>query len=264
MLGPVKDEDLAIDGESGNNVGVLGLVAGLVDLARVVDLLGNLEADGRRLSRRSLASIATNLATLLVVIAGIGRAELGNLNLCNLEVIRLSFRSMSANQQTVDDVVLVLRVFDIRKPLGSESGPFQGGAAGEESVIQPGGKDRRGPCHGLTSAPYHRGRDYSSSRFCTLSQIVRITRNGHCDIRRHAFIDQRLLLIIIFLQTNLNCKAVSVLLLVFDREELSRCCLPSLSSTTSAGAIVTDFTSSIAGYQELLCRVLFKRIGSFE
>src|SRR4051794_25051372 len=61
VLCAVEDQDPAVDGECRNDIGVLGLVAGLVHLARVIDLLGDLETDGRRLPRRCLASIAANL-----------------------------------------------------------------------------------------------------------------------------------------------------------------------------------------------------------
>lgn len=51
MLGPVKNQDLAVYSKSGNNVWVLGLIACFVDLARVVDLLGDREPDCGGFSR---------------------------------------------------------------------------------------------------------------------------------------------------------------------------------------------------------------------
>ena len=46
VLGPVEDEHLAVYTQRCYDVGVLRLVARLVDLARVVDLLHNLEVKG--------------------------------------------------------------------------------------------------------------------------------------------------------------------------------------------------------------------------
>src|SRR6266699_1774088 len=46
VLRSVEDQDLAVDAQSGNDVRVLRLVPGLVDLLRMVDLLDDIEADG--------------------------------------------------------------------------------------------------------------------------------------------------------------------------------------------------------------------------
>jgi len=51
VLGAIVDQDLAINGKRCDNIRVLGLVACLVDLARVIDLLDNVELDDRRLAR---------------------------------------------------------------------------------------------------------------------------------------------------------------------------------------------------------------------
>jgi hypothetical protein len=90
VLGAVKDQHLAIDREGGNDVRVLRLISGLVDLARVVNLLGDVELDDRRLSRRCLAPMAANLAALLVVVTRVGLNKLGNLKLRDLEIVWLS------------------------------------------------------------------------------------------------------------------------------------------------------------------------------
>ena len=80
VLGPVKDQDLSVDGKRRDDVGVLRLVARLVDLARVVDLLCDVELDDGRLPRRCLAAIAANLATLLDTVRIPERSLVGNMN----------------------------------------------------------------------------------------------------------------------------------------------------------------------------------------
>lgn len=84
VLCSVKDEDLAVDTEGGNDVGVLGLVSGLVDLARVLDLLDNVALDGGHVSG---FSVSTNLAALLIVVVGIRRHSLRDLNVGNLDKV---------------------------------------------------------------------------------------------------------------------------------------------------------------------------------
>lgn len=125
VLGPVEDQDLAINSESGDDVGILRLVARLVDLARVVDLLGDVELDDGLLSRRCLAAIAADLATLLVVITGVRVGRLWKFYLRNLEIVGLALCSVGSEEQSVDFVVFVLDILDIGKPLRSQRGPLQ-------------------------------------------------------------------------------------------------------------------------------------------
>lgn len=84
MLCTVKDEDLAVNAERGNNVGILRLVAGLVDLTRVFDLLYNVTLDGGSVS--SLA-VAANLTTILIVVVWVGRSGLGYLDIGDLHIV---------------------------------------------------------------------------------------------------------------------------------------------------------------------------------
>lgn len=80
VLCAVEDEHLAVDRQRGNDIRVLRLVASLVDLARMVDLLCDLELD----SRSCLATMPANLSTFLVIVVGIGRYSFGYLDLGNL------------------------------------------------------------------------------------------------------------------------------------------------------------------------------------
>ena len=128
VLGAVVDEHLAVHRQRGNDVGVLGLVSGLVDLAGVVDLLDNLEGDDRRLPAALPAAVPAQLAAVLVKLASIGLDRLGNVQLGNLEVVWLLPRCVSSDQQSVDCLVLLLDVFDVGEPLGCQGRPLERGA----------------------------------------------------------------------------------------------------------------------------------------
>ena len=124
----IEDQDPAVDTEGGDEIGVLGLVASLVNLARVVNLLDDVEANSCNLSRRCLAAIAANLATLLIVIMRVWLYSLGYLNLGNLYVVGDIRSCVGAQEQTVNSVVLILGLFDIGEPLSRQCRPLQRGA----------------------------------------------------------------------------------------------------------------------------------------
>lgn len=124
VLRPIKDQDPSIYRKSSDDVGILWLVSSLVDLSRVVNLLRDVEANGRRLARGGLASVAADLASILVVVVGVGSNCLGDLDLGNLEVVWLALCSVSSNQQPMDEVVLVLGVLHVWEPLSSQCRPF--------------------------------------------------------------------------------------------------------------------------------------------
>ena len=150
VLGAVEDENAAIDTESGQDVRVLGLVARLVHLLRVVDALHNIEADrGRRavaIGRAvasgaavvgtaaaigALVSIAANLAALLVVVERARVREHGDGHLGDLQVVGHALGCVGTEQQTVDARLLLLQDLDVGKPLCRESRPGEGVAGGD-------------------------------------------------------------------------------------------------------------------------------------
>lgn len=130
----VKDQNLAINAEGSNDVGVLGLKASLVHLSRMLDLLDNVTLDGGNIAR---LSVATNLATLIVIVAGVRCHSLGNLDIGNLDEVGALIRSVSAEQKAVHSVVLALRFLDVGKPLNCQGWPGEGSSI--EMVILDGG-----------------------------------------------------------------------------------------------------------------------------
>ena len=130
VLGSVEDQNLAVDSERRDDVGILRLVARLVDLARVVDLLGDVELDDGRLPRRALVAIAANLACRIVVVVGARNDRLGKLNLGNLEVVGLALSRVGSDEQPMDRVVVLFHVLDIGKPLRRQCRPLQRRACG--------------------------------------------------------------------------------------------------------------------------------------
>jgi hypothetical protein len=125
VLRPVENQNLSIDGERGDDVWVLRLVSCFVDLARVIDLLGDFEGDDRRLAAARPATIAAKLTTLLVKIRGIGFDRLWDLEFRDLNVIGFSFGRVRSNQQPVDCLVLILQVLHVGEPLGRQSWPLE-------------------------------------------------------------------------------------------------------------------------------------------
>ena len=90
MLRSVKNENRAVHCESGNQVGVLRTVAGLVDFTRVVDSLHDFEPHGSCIGGSRGFTVATNLTTVVIIVAGIRAYVLGYLDLCDLNMIGLS------------------------------------------------------------------------------------------------------------------------------------------------------------------------------
>lgn len=84
MLCSVKDEDLAIYTERGNDVRILWLVAGLVDLARMLNLVDNITLDGGNIAR---LSVTANLTTIVVIVIGVRGRGLGDLHIGNLQIV---------------------------------------------------------------------------------------------------------------------------------------------------------------------------------
>lgn len=84
VLGSVEDKDFAIDTKSGDDVRILRLISSLINFSGVLDLLNNLALDSSDITR---LTVATNLASLVIVVLGIGRYSLWNLNIGNLKKV---------------------------------------------------------------------------------------------------------------------------------------------------------------------------------
>jgi len=117
VLRPIENEDFAIYRERGDDVGILWLVTGLVHLARMIDLLDNVEFDNHRLTGRPFRSVPANLAPLLVVLLRVWLDRLWDFHLGDLKMIGLPFSCVGSKQQPVNGEVLVLDVLYIGKPL---------------------------------------------------------------------------------------------------------------------------------------------------
>lgn len=120
VLRSVKDKDLAVHAQCRENIRILGLVSSLVHFSRMLDLLNNIALDSRDIAR---LSVATDLASFLIVVVGVGRHSLGNLYIGNLKIVGAFIRGMSAKQEAVNFVVLALGLLDIGEPLDCEGRP---------------------------------------------------------------------------------------------------------------------------------------------
>lgn len=136
VLGSVKDEDRPVDGQGGNQVGVLGAVASFVDLARVVDPLHNFPPHCTCVGRGGGLAIAANLASVLIVVARVGANRLRNLNFGNLDIIGLFLGGVGSNQHAVNSAIPALGLLNIGKPLDSECGPGQSSAQDNVSMVR--------------------------------------------------------------------------------------------------------------------------------
>lgn len=123
MLRSVEDENFAVDAKSSNNVRVLRLITGLVDFPRVLNPLYDVA-----LERGNIASfsIASNLASFLVVVVGIRRHGFGYLDIGDLKEVGTVVGSVCSQQKTVHAIVFALGFLDVREPLNGERGPSQG------------------------------------------------------------------------------------------------------------------------------------------
>lgn len=105
MLGAVENQYSSINAHGGYNIRVLRLVSRLVDLARVIYPLFNIELNRRLLARCRIA-ITANFSALLVIVKGVRGRVLWQLDLGDLQVVLRTVGSMSTNQESVYRVVL--------------------------------------------------------------------------------------------------------------------------------------------------------------
>ena len=96
VLGSVEDEDTPINAHGGYDVGVLGLVSGLVDLSRVIYLLLDVHLNRSLFARRGI-SISTDFAAIFVVGARVRGDVLWDLDVRDLQVVLRAVGSVSAN-----------------------------------------------------------------------------------------------------------------------------------------------------------------------
>lgn len=129
VLGAVEDQNLAVDAQGGDDLGILGLVAGLVDLTGVVDLLHDLELEG--LFR---IAVAADLAGLFVKRLEIRGGEIGHVDVGNLEVVLGLARGVGAQDDAVGAQVGALDGPLVGKPLGCQCRPLQGATV--EHVVE--------------------------------------------------------------------------------------------------------------------------------
>lgn len=140
MLCSVKNESFAVDTHGSDDVWILWHVASFVDFAWVVDLLVNVELDAL-LGR----AIAADFFAIWVVFGCLGLGLIGIVDVCYLQVVLSFSRSVCAKDESVCrevpswypeilskniieiDARYNLRLY-IRKPLRSESWPFEGAA----------------------------------------------------------------------------------------------------------------------------------------
>lgn len=108
MLRPIPNHDATVCAHGGYDVRILWLVAGLVDLALVIDLLYNVELHLH--CRRFLAcsfSVTTDLFAFFIVIGSVRGDRFGELYVSNLEVVLGFVGSMCADEQSVRAVIFI-------------------------------------------------------------------------------------------------------------------------------------------------------------
>ena len=110
MFCAIKDHDSCICTHGCYDVGILRLIASLVDLAFVINLLDNCKLHFRR--RRLLsrtASISSDLFSFLIVVLGFWCGKVRQLNVGNLKIILRLARSVCAKDESMGRVTLVRR-----------------------------------------------------------------------------------------------------------------------------------------------------------
>lgn len=123
MLCAIKDENLAIDTQSSNDIGVLRLIASLVNFSWMLNLVNDVAFESGDITR---LAVAANLTPFFIIVCEFWRHSLGNLNMSNLEVIGAVIRRVSTEQKAMSSVVSILWFLDIGKPLDGQSRPSQG------------------------------------------------------------------------------------------------------------------------------------------
>lgn len=142
VFGAIPDHDTAIRAHRCDDIRVLWLIAGLVDLPFVINLLENVELD-LHLGLLRASAVTTDLSPVFIIIFRVGNIRVGELDIGNLKVVLRFTSSVCADQKTVSRVRLVwdprgnllergpkekvLKMYVlllIWQPLCCESGPF--------------------------------------------------------------------------------------------------------------------------------------------
>lgn len=136
VLRAVPNVDIVIGRESRNDVRVLWLVTGFVDLTGVRDLLYN-----REFNLLFAGTVAAKLFGGWVVVREIGRGRLGEADVCDLKIVRLLARCMGSDDQAVGAEGRARNILHIWQPLGGQGRPFERTAVHdvvkEDTVLLP-------------------------------------------------------------------------------------------------------------------------------
>ena len=195
VLCPVKYQDFPVDAERSDNIGVLRLVSSLVHLSRVLDLLDNVALYGRNVS----LSVATNLSSVIVIVVRVGSDSLGNLNVGDLDKVGAFIGCVSAKEQTVNAIILALRVLDIREPLDGESWPRQRRSA----LVSWEDREPARQCSYPRIMSYRKGLFF----FQVLYSLAVVSRYLNCcnALQLHTFVDKALSLVIFLFLDHVDC-----------------------------------------------------------
>lgn len=106
MLGSIPNHNTTIGTHCCDDVRVLRLIPGLVDLTLVVNLLDNVELD-LHLGLFGSATVATNLSFVLIIILWVRCIGVRKLDMGNLEVVLSIASGMGTNQKAMSGIGLV-------------------------------------------------------------------------------------------------------------------------------------------------------------
>lgn len=126
MLRAIPQVEVGIWGPSSDQVGVLWLVSGFVDLAGVSDALDNGEGDGFL-----CGTVSAQFSFRRVVVRRKHGTWSRQIHVCDLQVVHGRAGSVGAEQHAMATIGLVGLVLHIRKPLSCQGGPVEGTAVHE-------------------------------------------------------------------------------------------------------------------------------------
>lgn len=147
---PVKNKNLPINTHGCNDIRILRLISGFVDLSWMIYLLGDGHLDRWGISRRRV-TIAANLSSFLIIVSLIWSDVLWQFDVGDFKVIWRIIGGMRTDQQSMGGVILVRKTdgfskitiqvlpaysrFDIGEPLCRQGRPFQCCAVGRQRFI---------------------------------------------------------------------------------------------------------------------------------
>jgi len=107
MLGAIEDQCPTINTHGCNDIWILWLISGLVDLSRMINPLVDGHLDASSFSIR--VSITSNFFALLIVVVGIGGDIVWKLDGCDFQVVWLVVGGVCADEKAMDTVILSSR-----------------------------------------------------------------------------------------------------------------------------------------------------------